>query len=125
MYKLDPKLRLDIEVPIVAHLLPIVRDQFRAPIEALTRTNITFGVEPPESGMYYRLNLNIANGEAFRQRLLKENAELEKVIANSDRQLSNEGIIGKMPAHVAETLRAKNASYKAQLQKNLDALANE
>ncbi len=60
-----------------------------------------------------------------RARVLKENIELEKVIANSDRQLSNEEIIGKMPAHVVETLRSKNASYKAQLQKNLDALGNE
>jgi len=60
-----------------------------------------------------------------RARLTKENIELEKVIANSDRQLSNDDIIGKMPAHVVETLRAKNVAYKAQLQKNLDALAAE
>jgi len=58
-------------------------------------------------------------------RLLKENIELEKVIANSDRQLSNEEIVSKMPEKVVETLRAKNVAYKAQLQKNLDALANE
>jgi valyl-tRNA synthetase len=59
------------------------------------------------------------------ERLLKENIELEKVIANSDRQLSNDEIISKMPEKVVETLRAKNVAYKAQLQKNLDALANE
>jgi valyl-tRNA synthetase len=60
-----------------------------------------------------------------RTRLTKENIELEKVIANSDRQLSNDEIISKMPEKVVETLRAKNVAYKAQLQKNLDALANE
>jgi valyl-tRNA synthetase len=60
-----------------------------------------------------------------RDRLLKENIELEKVIANSDRQLSNEDIISKMPAHVVETLRAKNVAYKAQLAKNLDALGEQ
>ncbi len=60
-----------------------------------------------------------------RERLLKENIELEKVIANSDRQLGNEDIIGKMPAHVVETLKTKNAAYKAQLKKNLDALESE
>ena len=47
------------------------------------------------------------------------------MIANSDRQLSNEDIIGKMPPHVVETLRAKNVAYKTQLQKNRDALAAE
>jgi len=60
-----------------------------------------------------------------RDRLLKENIELEKVIANSDRQLNNEDIISKMPNKVVETLRIKNAAYKAQLQKNLDALVTE
>jgi valyl-tRNA synthetase len=60
-----------------------------------------------------------------RPRLLKENTELEKVIANSDRQLANAEIIGKMPEKVVETLRAKNVAYKAQLQKNLDALRSE
>ena len=30
-----------------------------------------------------------------------------------------------MPEKVVETLRAKNVAYKAQLQKNLDALASE
>jgi valyl-tRNA synthetase len=60
-----------------------------------------------------------------RERILKENAELEKVIANSERQLNNEDIISKMPAKVVETLRTKLAGYKAQLKKNLDALENE
>jgi valyl-tRNA synthetase len=60
-----------------------------------------------------------------RPRLLKENTELEKVIANSDRQLANAEIIGKMPEKVVETLRAKNVAYRAQLQKNLDALRSE
>jgi valyl-tRNA synthetase len=57
-----------------------------------------------------------------RARLTKENIELEKVIANSGRQLSNEEIVSKMPEKVVETLRTKLAGYKAQLQKNLDAL---
>jgi valyl-tRNA synthetase len=59
------------------------------------------------------------------ERLLKENIELEKVIANSERQLANEDVIRKMPEKVVETLRTKLAAYKAQRQKNLDALANE
>jgi valyl-tRNA synthetase len=73
----------------------------------------------------FDLVLEMPQAANQRGRLIKENVELEKVIANSDRQLSNEDIIGKMPPHVVETLRTKNAGYKAQLQKNRDALANE
>ena len=47
------------------------------------------------------------------------------MIANSERQLSNEDVIRKMPEKVVETLRAKLAGYKAQLKKNLDALESE
>jgi len=71
----------------------------------------------------FDLVLEMPKAANQRERLLKENIELEKVIANSDRQLNNEEIIGKMPEKVVETLRAKNVAYKAQLQKNLDALA--
>jgi valyl-tRNA synthetase len=70
----------------------------------------------------YAVKLNIPIDRA---RLAKENIELEKVIANSDRQLANEEIISKMPEKIVETLRAKNVAYKAQLQKNLDALRSE
>jgi valyl-tRNA synthetase len=68
------------------------------------------------------LKLNIP---VDRARLLKENIGLEKVIADSDRQLSDQDIISKMPEKVVESLRTKNTAYKAQLKKNLDALANE
>jgi valyl-tRNA synthetase len=60
-----------------------------------------------------------------RERLIKENAELEKVIGNSKRQLDSSDVIAKMPEKVVETLRAKLVAYEAQLKKNLDALANE
>jgi len=73
----------------------------------------------------FDLVLEMPKAANHRDRLLKENTELEKVIANSDRQLNNEDITSKMPEKVVETLRIKNAAYKSQLQKNLDALANE
>jgi valyl-tRNA synthetase len=57
-----------------------------------------------------------------RVRLLKENTELEKVIANSKRQLDNEEIVRKMPERVVAGLRAKLEGYEAQLKKNRDAL---
>ena len=59
------------------------------------------------------------------ERLLKENIELEKVIANSKRQLDNEDVIRKMPEKVVASLRSKLAGYESQLAKNLDALKSE
>jgi valyl-tRNA synthetase len=55
-------------------------------------------------------------------RLRKENEQLEKVIANSKRQLDNADIVRKMPENVVATLQAKLADYESQLKKNLDAL---
>jgi valyl-tRNA synthetase len=101
-------------------------------IERLANVKLTIetGASPKLEGAIrstpdFDLVLEMPKAADQSDRLLKENIELEKVIANSDRQLSNEEIISKMPAHVVETLRTKNAAYKAQLQKNLDALANE
>jgi len=55
-------------------------------------------------------------------RLRKENEQLEKVIANSLRQLGNESFVAKAPAHVIDGMRAKLAEYQAQLAKNQAAL---
>jgi valyl-tRNA synthetase len=57
-----------------------------------------------------------------RARLEKENEQLEKVIANSKRQLDNAEIVAKMPEKVVATLRSKLADYEAQLAKNRAAL---
>ena len=90
--------------------------KYRALIEHLANVKLT--VEPGT----YSWNLDIP---VDRARLLKENIELEKVIANSERQLGNEDVIRKMPEKVVETLRTKLAAYQAQLAKNLDALQSE
>jgi len=55
-------------------------------------------------------------------RLAKENEQLEKVIANSKRQLENDAFVSKAPAKVIDTLRSKLAEYEAQLAKNKAAL---
>ena len=73
----------------------------------------------------FDLVLEMPKAANQRERLLKENIELEKVIANSERQLGNEDVIRKMPEKVVETLRTKLAAYQAQLAKNLDALQSE
>ena len=67
----------------------------------------------------YRLALGIP---VPKERLEKENEQLEKVIANSHRQLSNESFVAKAPGHVIDGMRAKLAEYEAQLAKNRTAL---
>lgn len=52
-----------------------------------------------------------------KQRFAKEIEQLEKVIANSERQLSDEKFMSRAPAHVIEGIRTKLAGYAAQLEK--------
>jgi valyl-tRNA synthetase len=63
-----------------------------------------------------------ADGEAQKARLKKENEQLEKVIANSKRQLADEKFVGRAPAHIIDTLRQKLFDYEAQFQKNQESL---
>jgi valyl-tRNA synthetase len=57
-----------------------------------------------------------------RERLAKEITELEKVIANSQRQLSNEAFIAKAPEKIVAGMRQKQAEYEAQVAKLRAAL---
>ena len=57
-----------------------------------------------------------------REKIAKEIAELEKVIANSERQLSNEAFIAKAPEKIVAGMRQKQAEYEAQLAKLRAAL---
>jgi valyl-tRNA synthetase len=62
--------------------------------------------------------------EEQKDRLRKDNEQLEKVIANSKRQLENGDFVNKAPAKVIDGLRAKLADYEAQLAKNKAALGD-
>jgi len=59
---------------------------------------------------------------AQRAKLTKEIEQMEKVIANSERQLSNEDFMGKAPEKVVVGIREKLAGYRSQLEKSQDAL---
>jgi valyl-tRNA synthetase len=61
--------------------------------------------------------------EARQKRLEKEKEQLEKNIANSRRQLSDEVFLSKAPEKIKETIRAKLAEYEAQLAKINEALS--
>jgi valyl-tRNA synthetase len=68
------------------------------------------------------LSVPAAQQEAQAARLQKENVQLEKNIANTERQLSDEKFMGKAPEHVVASMRQKLADYKLQLEKNREAL---
>jgi valyl-tRNA synthetase len=58
--------------------------------------------------------------------LEKEGEQLEKNIANNNRQLKDETFLNRAPAHVVEGLRTKLVDYETQLQKirnTLDGLS--
>jgi valyl-tRNA synthetase len=58
-----------------------------------------------------------------RARLTKEIEQLEKTIADKDRQLGNDKFLNSAPAHVVDALRAKRAEQMAQLEKSRATLS--
>ena len=58
-----------------------------------------------------------ASGDA-RARIVKEIESYERLIENSNRQLSDETFLSRAPEKVVAALRAKLADYEEQLAKN-------
>jgi valyl-tRNA synthetase len=88
-------------------------------------TNTDFKVESSgEAGFSIHIEFpeNAAATEDHHARLRKENEQLEKVIANSKRQLESEDFIRKAPPKVVDSIRGKLAEYESQLAKNQAAL---
>jgi len=96
------------------------------PIETIERlTNVSLDVLPRQgSGFDLKLDLPEAAGASGEQkdRLKKDVEQLDKVIANSLRQLGNESFVAKAPSHVIDGMRAKLAEYEAQVAKIRAAL---
>ena len=115
-HKIDRKMKLSGRVSLAGSV----------PIETIERlTNVSLDVRSREgSGFDLKLDLPEAAGTSDEQkdRLKKDSEQLEKVIANSLRQLGNESFVSKAPAHVIDGMRAKLAEYQAQFAKNQAAL---
>ena len=62
-------------------------------------------------------DLGLPVTEEQKARNAKEIEQLEKVIANSRRQLGDEKFVSRAPAHIIDGLKSKLADYEAQLQK--------
>ncbi|MGB9147896.1 MAG: valine--tRNA ligase [Acidobacteriaceae bacterium] len=59
---------------------------------------------------------------AERERLTKELAKQEKILASSEKQLNNPAFLGKAPAHIVEGLRKQEAEARGLLEKTRRAL---
>ncbi|MBM3786543.1 MAG: valine--tRNA ligase [Acidobacteria bacterium] len=129
--KLDPKQQLDAVVYCDGAVARLASTQKEA-IEKLA--NVALRVEPGTAqrakgakratpAFDVVLAVPAAQMEKQRERLTKEIASLQQVIANSERQLGNEDFLKKAPEKVLETLRGKLAEYKSQLEKSQQALA--
>jgi valyl-tRNA synthetase len=128
--KVDPKLALTGNVYTQTGVASIVR----ANLEPIRRIeNVTLEVKEghaPSTAAAIRstaefdlvLDLPEAQLEASRARSLKEKEQLEKVIANSERQLADEAFRSKAPQKVIDGIEQKLAGYRTQLDKISKAL---
>jgi valyl-tRNA synthetase len=99
-----------------------------AAIQRLGNVNLTPG-ETPKAGAVrstpeFDISIDVPHGqlEARRKRLEKERDQLEKNIANSRRQLSDDTFLSKAPPKVIDTIRTKLGEYETQLGKVVASL---
>jgi valyl-tRNA synthetase len=121
---------LDVVVAVPEEDLRKTLDRSRAVIERLGRLQLNLTSEANPAIQHLRVIQGVdigvrvpAMAEAQRQRLMKEIEQLEKNIANSRRQLSDETFLSRAPGHVIEGIRKKLIEYEEQLSRNRRALA--
>jgi valyl-tRNA synthetase len=122
--KLDPKQALEGVLYSRGPGLEVAERQAGA-IKKLANVNLEFRAEAaPKSSASrstaeFDLVLRLPNSqeEAQRKRQEKEIEQLEKNIANLERQLQDENFLSRAPAHVVDGMRQKLAGYQTQLDK--------
>ncbi|MCU1236951.1 MAG: valyl-tRNA synthetase [Candidatus Solibacter sp.] len=120
--KLDPKQQLAGALYCRTASLAIAQ-RHAAAIQKIARTTLEFKAEAPpkadviRSTVEFDLVLDIPKVAEDPARKQKEREQLEKNIANSERQLGDEVFLSKAPQKVVDSIRAKLADYKAQLAK--------
>jgi len=88
----------------------------------LAGVKLNFEPSAEVKGIQVTLQAPAGQAEALRKRLEKDIEQLEKVIANTQRQLGDEKFTSKAPAHIIEGMKTKLADYQLQLDKNREAL---
>ena len=108
----------NVELPVIEKLATVKLD-----IRAGAAPDLNGAVRStPEFDLVLRLPEVDAGVQ--RTRLTKEIEQLEKAIADKDRQLASEKFLGSAPAHIVESLREKRAEQAAQLEKSRATLSS-
>jgi valyl-tRNA synthetase len=118
--KIDPKRPIEGTLSTTGEEKAVAQTQWEA---ILKLANLKLTVV--EGGDGLKLNVSAEQKEAQRARLGKDIEQLEKNIANHNRQLADEKFTSKAPAKVIEGMRAKLAQYEEELKKKraeLDSL---
>ncbi len=129
--KVDPKQALTGKLYCRPESLGIAQSNLEAIARlALVKVEALAGEAPKAEGAVRKtpafdllLEVPREQAEAQRKRVEKEIEQLEKVIANSERQLGDEKFLAKAPAKVVDGIKAKLADYQAQLAKHKETLA--
>ncbi|MDQ6708237.1 MAG: valine--tRNA ligase, partial [Acidobacteriota bacterium] len=106
--KLNPKSPLAVTLRLPASRLYMA--ELRDAIQKLATVTLTT-VEDALSPVEYRLEIE----DSPRELSGKEREQLEKNIANSERQLSDEKFLSRAPEKVVESIRQKLGEYQTQL----------
>jgi valyl-tRNA synthetase len=122
--KLDPKQQLTGAVYSRSQALDSAKKHGEA-IQKLANVKLEFhsGSAPksPTMRSTAEFDLTLEAPESQREvnaaRDQKEREQLEKNVANSERQLADEVFLSRAPAKVVDSIREKLAAYKAQLEK--------
>jgi valyl-tRNA synthetase len=107
---------------VVETQLPAIEKLANIQLEVRGDLNGAEGVKRSSPGFDIIIKVSAEQAAAQRARLEKDNEQLEKLIANSRRQLNDDTFLGRAPAHVIDALRQKLVDYEAQLQKNRESL---
>jgi valyl-tRNA synthetase len=105
-----------VELPVLERLGKVKLDVRTGAAPALT------GAVRSTPHFDLALELPEVDREALRERLVKENDKLQKLLVSIDGQLGSEKFLSNAPAHIVESMRGKRAEYVATIQKNRDTL---
>jgi valyl-tRNA synthetase len=128
--KVDPRLALTGTIYAKAGTLETIRGREEA-IRRLAEVTLTFveGAAPASAAAIRStadfdlvLDLPETQMQAQQARFVKEKEQLEKVIANSERQLTDEAFRAKAPQKVIDGIEQKLAGYRTQVEKINKAL---
>ena len=127
--KLDPKQPLEGALYSRGTGLEVAQRHAEA-IKKLANVSLEFRAEAAPKAAAIRstaefdlvLHLPKTQEDAQRKRMEKEREQVEKNIANLERQLGDEKFLNKAPAHVVDGMRQKLADYRSQSDKLNSAL---